>query len=71
MNLTVTDSSEVISVTNVLMLWTITVKQEVLGRTSSSTFPTYHLFEVLESNLMERNLSENTLSFSSIQFNSI
>jgi hypothetical protein len=37
-------------------------KQEVLGRTNSRTFPTCHLFEVLEPNLMEFNLSELTLT---------
>jgi hypothetical protein len=36
--------------------------QEVLGRTNSRTFPTCHLLEVLEPNLMELNLSELTLT---------
>jgi hypothetical protein len=41
--------------------------QEVLGTTNSPTFPTCHLLEVLEPNLMQLNLSELTLtSFNSI-----
>jgi hypothetical protein len=35
---------------------------QVLGRNSSSIFPTCHLFEVLETNLMELNLSELILT---------
>jgi hypothetical protein len=37
-------------------------KQEVLGRTNLPTFPTCHLFEVLEPTLMEPKLSELTLT---------
>jgi hypothetical protein len=37
------------------------------GKTNSPSFPTCHLFEVLEPNVMEINLSELTLtSFKSI-----
>jgi hypothetical protein len=43
------------------------LEQEVPGRNNSPTFPTCHLFEVLELNLMEINLSELTsTSFHSI-----
>jgi hypothetical protein len=37
-------------------------EQEILGRANSPTFPTCHLFEVLEPNLMKINLSELTLT---------
>jgi hypothetical protein len=46
------------------------MRQEILGRTNSPTFPTCHLFELLELSLMELNLSELTLAYS-IQFNLI
>jgi hypothetical protein len=46
---------------------TMAHKQEVVGRTNLPTFPTCHLFEVLEPNLMEHNLRELTLTL----FNSI
>jgi hypothetical protein len=36
--------------------------KKFLGRTNSPAFPTCHLFEVLEPNLMEINLSEFTLT---------
>jgi hypothetical protein len=43
------------------------MKQKVLKRTNSRTFPVCNLFGVIEPNLMEHNLSELTLiSFSSI-----
>jgi hypothetical protein len=37
-------------------------QQAVMQRTNSPAFPTCHLFEVLEPNLMELNLSELTLT---------